>query len=83
MKYLVLVAVLAVVYLLWKHQRQSELAARRRAADPTPAPGQPQAMVRCATCSVHLPQADTVTDAQGRFFCSPEHREEHGAGRRG
>lgn len=79
MKYLVLFAVLAVVYLAWKHQRQSKIAARHRE---TAAPGQPQAMVRCAACSVHLPRGDAVTDAQGRIFCSPEHREEHLAGTR-
>ncbi len=81
MKYLVLFAVLAVVYVLWKHQRMARPGAGGREAAPPPS-GQPHAMVRCAACSLHLPRAEAVTDAQGRHFCSPEHREEHQASAR-
>ncbi|MFD0668705.1 PP0621 family protein [Ramlibacter sp. MAHUQ-53] len=83
MKYLVLFAVLAVIYLVWKHQRQTGARPGAGAGAPgrnqAPRSGQPQAMVRCAACAVHLPQADAVADAQGRLFCSPEHREEYRA----
>jgi uncharacterized protein len=34
----------------------------------------PQAMVACAHCGVHLPQTDTVADAEGRLFCGEAHR---------
>ena len=79
MKYLVLFAVLAVIYLVWKHQRQTGGGAGAPGRGQAPRHGQPQAMVRCAACAVHLPQADAVADAQGLFFCSPEHREEYRA----
>lgn len=74
MKYLILFAVLAAAYLIWKHQRQRELGAKRpaaRASDPTQGP---QDMVRCPVCELHLPRSDAVADAQGRLFCSAEHR---------
>ena len=75
MKYLVLIAVLAVVYLMWKHQRQGRMGARdagRPAASPS---ARPQDMVRCPVCSLHLPRGDAVADTQGRLFCSVEHRD--------
>ncbi len=60
------------------------LAGRRRDTpvprDPVPPPppaapaAAPQAMIACAHCGVHLPQADTVADAAGRAFCSEAHR---------
>ncbi len=80
MKYLVLFAVLAVIYLLWKHQRTQERAGREGGTRPPPAgaarqAASPQEMVRCAVCDLHLPRADAVADAQGRLFCSPAHRD--------
>ncbi len=78
MKYLVLFAVLAVVYLLWKHQRMQERAGREGGQAPSGAPraaASPQEMVRCPVCDLHLPRADAVADAQGRLFCSAAHRD--------
>lgn len=77
MKYLVLIAVLAIVYLLWRVQREQERG-RPPAARPaprTPNVAAPQDMVRCPVCDLHLPRADAVADAQGRLFCSPAHRD--------
>jgi uncharacterized protein len=34
----------------------------------------PQAMLACAHCGVHLPQAEAVHDAAGVAFCSEAHR---------
>jgi len=80
MKYLVLFAVLFVVYLLWRHERRAEQAGRTappgqpgRASAPS-APALPQEMVQCPVCSVHLPRADALIDAQGRTYCCAEHR---------
>ena len=77
MKYLVLIAVVLLVYLLWRHQRaqeeREESAARPPAAPPPPALP-PQDMVRCPVCGVHLPREDAVADPRGRLYCSPEHR---------
>ncbi len=73
MKYLVLFAVLLVVYLLWR-------ASQRREASPPPArppreAALPQDMVECPVCSVHLPRGDAVAGPSGRLYCSPEHRQ--------
>lgn len=39
-----------------------------------PKSARPQAMLACAHCGVHLPQADVVADAAGRAYCSDAHR---------
>jgi uncharacterized protein len=35
---------------------------------------QPQIMVACAHCGLHLPRSDAVLDTQGRGFCGAAHR---------
>ena len=46
-------------------------AARRHRARAEPKPAEP--MVACAHCGVNLPRSEAL-EAQGRFFCSEEHR---------
>ncbi len=79
MKYLVLIAVLAVVYLLWRAQQRRQDASEARpdtraGARPNPDTGSPQDMVQCPVCALHLPRNEAVADPQGRLYCSPEHR---------
>ncbi|MEY4651702.1 MAG: hypothetical protein RI884_283 [Pseudomonadota bacterium] len=75
MKYLVLAAILAVVYLLWRAQQRRQDATRERPAAPPQAdPALPQDMVQCPVCALHLPRNEAVADPQGRLYCSPEHR---------
>ena len=76
MKYLILFAVLAVVYLLWRsQQRRAQAASQPPPAPPSPADSaSPQDMVSCPVCAVHLPRGEAVADPQGRLYCSPEHR---------
>ena len=71
MKFLVLFAVLFIAYLIWRNNRLED-----RRGDPPRgnAPGAPQPMVSCATCGLHLPQPDALRGADGRFYCSNEHR---------
>jgi uncharacterized protein len=71
MKWLLLLAVIALV--MWwtgagRNARQAQVrqAARRRAA--------PEAMVACAHCGVHLPRGEAVADGQA-LFCSAAHRQ--------
>ena len=81
MKYLVLIAVLAVVYMLWR-QKRLDGPASRAGSGPAPAQtpaSQPQEMIRCNHCGLHLPREDALTGAGGRLFCSPQHRDLPGA----
>ena len=70
---LVLVVVLIAVY-FWRQRRRVERP-RHPPAPATPAQkiGQPQAMVACARCGLHLPEADAVQGHEGSY-CSPAHR---------
>lgn len=81
MKYLVLLAVLVIAYLYWRNNR---ISAKHDTTPPTAkpkaAPAQAQDMVQCPVCSVHLPRTDALADANGRLYCSAEHRE-HAGGR--
>lgn len=75
MKFLLVLAVLVVAWLLWRNARQAE----RREAQDRPAPPRqpaaaPQDMVACPVCSVHLPRGEAVAGADGRLYCSQEHR---------
>jgi uncharacterized protein len=69
MKYLVLVLVVAIVgwFLLRPRPRPGADASK-------PAGGkQPQEVVACGHCGVHLPRAEAVADRSG-VFCSEAHR---------
>lgn len=70
MKYLVLLAVLVIAYMVWRSAR-----IERRGPPPGPAAGKdPQEMIACPVCGLHLPRADAVTDGKGLAYCSQEHR---------
>ncbi|OBS30083.1 hypothetical protein Tfont_02243 [Tepidimonas fonticaldi] len=76
-KWLLVIAVVVLGYVWWRHQRQ--LAAHERAAERNrqtsarPGAAQPDTMVRCRHCGVHLPAADAVRGGLGPY-CSDEHR---------
>lgn len=79
MKYLVLLVVVMVAVMLWRGNRRAERQ-ERDAAAPDRRPGgtgetdQPQDMVRCPVCAVHLPRSDALAGADGQLYCSNEHR---------
>lgn len=76
MKYLLLIVVLFVAYSLWRNARlrdQREDRAQRGPAAKGPA-GDPQEMVSCPVCGVHLPRSEAVPGARGVLYCSNEHR---------
>jgi len=62
---LLIIAVIAVVYLLLRSFRKQAPGQAATAAED---------MVRCAHCGVHLPKGESV-EAGGQFFCSAEHRD--------
>ena len=70
MKYLVLLAVLVIAYMVWRNARLERKDDARR----PPPPGTPQEMVSCPVCGLHLPRPDAVRGADGLFYCSQEHR---------
>lgn len=75
MKYLVLLAVLAVVLGVWRsRQTKSESGSgSESSAPPSPTPPLPQEMVACAHCSLHLPRSEALAEV-GHFYCSREHQ---------
>lgn len=77
MKYLLVLLVLMVAFWIWRNNRQSE-----RKADaprqPRPPAGRPVTMVACSQCGTHIPQAEVIEGALGRYCC-PEHRRQHEA----
>lgn len=76
MKYLLLLAILLLVYLLWRHERRGADTTRtaRTASAPRQPALAPREMVQCATCQVHLPREDALVDALGRAYCCAQHR---------
>jgi uncharacterized protein len=58
-----------VVYMAWRSmQRRNDHKGTSRPAQP-----QPQAMVSCATCGLHVPRQEALLLGD-RYFCCEEHR---------
>lgn len=72
MKIFLLLAVVLLGAWLWRSNRAAKTPEPK--APPPPAAPQPQDMVACALCGVHLPQAEAVAGRQG-VYCSVEHRQ--------
>lgn len=70
MKYLLVIAVVAIFYLYWKKQRTP---LRPPPAAP-PSLKSPQQMVACTHCGLHLPERDALHDAQQHPYCCEAHR---------
>jgi uncharacterized protein len=76
MKYLLVLAVLAVAFWIWRNNRQSEKTQSIKAhRKPTPQGtlAEPQRMLQCTVCGVHLPAAEAISGRQGSY-CSVAHR---------
>ena len=76
MKYLLVLLVVLVVAWMLLRRREPPAAPPKEgaAADGKRPPAAPQAMLACAHCGMHLPQAEAQMDAAGRPFCSEAHR---------
>ena len=74
MKYLLVFAVLAVAFYVWRAGRRNvprDPPQQQRGSSP----GTPQDMVQCASCAVHLPRAESLPGPDGAVYCSEEHRQ--------
>jgi uncharacterized protein len=75
MKYLLVVAVVAVAFWLWRNNRQNAKVQQKKSA-PTKADvpnlDSPQPMLQCAACGVHLPATDAVIGKRGSY-CTSAH----------
>jgi len=69
-----LVVVLAVMALVRGLRRRNTPPAPTHSRAPHGKAVQPQAMVRCAQCGVHLAEADALQATDGRHYCSEPHR---------
>lgn len=74
MKYLVVLAVVAVAIWIWRNNRREQLRAATPPPQRSPRVAGPEAMVRCAHCGLHLPAADAVAGRDGSY-CSVAHRQ--------
>jgi uncharacterized protein len=70
-KFLLLIAVLIVVYLVFRALR-GPVRGRQPNQPGVQQPGRTEDMVRCRVCGVHLPRSESIT-SRGEFFCSQEH----------
>jgi uncharacterized protein len=77
MKYLLVLAVVAVAFWVWRNNRQTTKADKKvpPTKDASSRLAQPQPMLQCATCGVHLPAADAITGRRGSY-CSPAHQQQ-------
>jgi uncharacterized protein len=71
MKYLLLLALVLVVIWFLRTSRRGDPPANKPGAS---SPAQPQDMVQCAFCSVHMPRTDALPGPDGRLYCCAEHR---------
>lgn len=74
MKYLVLIVIVFAVLWFVRNNRRTD-AKESRAAPPPATPAlEPQDMVRCPVCSLHLPRTDALPGPGGQLYCCAEHR---------
>ena len=79
MKYLIVLALLAYLYVAWRKQRRTRQGSGApRSTEPQRRPEtgtEPQEMVSCDRCGLHLPRNESLTDGRGGTFCCAQHRE--------
>ena len=73
MKYLIWIAVGALLWWAWRRHRPSQRPSAHTSAPAT----QVQDMVACAHCGLHLPHTDALPGQRGRY-CSLAHRQAAG-----
>ena len=66
MKYLLVALVIGIAWHLWRSKRVAPPPPARK---PLP---QPETMVHCEHCGVHLPQSEAI-GWRGHYYCSQAH----------
>ena len=66
-KFLLLIAVFVIVYMVIKNGSKRDDGARR-----APGSGKEEDMVRCKVCGLHLPRSESLKSGD-EFYCSEEH----------
>jgi uncharacterized protein len=81
MKYLLVTALVLVVFWLWRHNREverNEAASSRSARPRSPSKGtEVTEVVACDVCHVHLPRSEALIGHKG-IYCSDAHRRQAG-----
>jgi uncharacterized protein len=76
MKYLTVLAVLAVAFWIWRSNRVGGAAKRPSNVEKSaPSDATPKPMLQCTVCGVHLPATDAIAGKQGSY-CSSAHRKQ-------
>ena len=70
MKFFLVLAVVLFGVWLFRSGRQDKVTRQ----NPPPNPPDPQEMVSCQLCAVHVPKTDAVPGRNG-LYCSTEHRQ--------
>jgi uncharacterized protein len=70
MKFLLVLAVVLFGVWLFRSGRQDKVTRQK----PPVNPSDPQEMVSCQLCAVHVPKSDAVPGRNG-LYCSAEHRQ--------
>ena len=68
MKYLLWIGVILIILWFLRSKGNRQTRETRR-----PTAREPERMVSCAFCGVHLPESESIKDA-GLFYCCAEHR---------
>ncbi len=76
-KYLLVLAVVAVAFWVWRNNRQNaKVQSKKSPAPPSQSTAvQTQSMVQCAACGVHLPVPDALLGRKGSY-CSAAHQKQ-------
>ena len=77
MKYLLVTALILVVFWLWRHNRQADRNEAERSRPPAKPAREATEIVACAVCQVHLPRTEALPGRNG-FYCSDAHRRQAG-----
>jgi uncharacterized protein len=72
LKYLLLLAIVVLAFYWWRHNRRTG-DAPPAAQPPSKPSSDPDAMVVCQHCGVHLPSRESVRGSLGAY-CNTDHR---------